>query len=179
MTDYAISRTIILIAWIISWILFLYSIYYQFRENTITERQASFHLTIYSIISLSILYLLIYRKLDVYISTTSNYVIGLLWTLIVSLIFYMYLNVCGFWKAKSNMSYEIFIIFILIYLSLSGFGYFGLKIVINQYEYNGMRILYYNQFQSNSHKGVKFIGYNVFYLIIIYFISFLFERETE
>lgn len=176
MSKIPISRTLIIVCWVIAWVLLIYSIYYQFRKATISERQTAFKLTLYSGLGIGFLYLLIYKHLEFWIITSSSYVIGLLWSILTGLIFYMYFNVSGLLKTKSNNRYELFIVFIMLYLSITGLGYFGLRIVITEkcFIYNW---LYYHKFQTNSYKGIKFIGYNLWYLIILFFISFLTERE--
>jgi len=87
-------------------------------------------------------------------------------------ILYMYFNICGFGKLKSDNSQQYILIAFLLYMSILGFGYFGLRVVIHT------KWLYYNTFQTNSYKGIKFIAHNILYLILIYFISYLTEREV-
>ena len=176
MTKYPIDLRIVVVIWLISWCLLAYSLYYQFRKATISERAIALKLTVYSIVSIFLLFFLIYEHIDIMIITSSHYISGLLWTLMVGLIAYMYMNVCGIMKTKSDNRYEFIIAFILIILSISGFGYFGIRITIHErcYLYD---FLYYYQFQTNSHRGIKFIGYNWLLMLLGFFMSFLLERE--
>jgi len=178
MVEYALSRWLILFLWIISWLIFAYSIYYQFRKASLTERQLAFKLTLYSCLSLLFVYTLIYRLIDIYIVSSSHYITGLVWSLMVGLVFYMYTNITGLLKTKSNNKYEVFIMFMLVYMSITGFGYFGILIKLSE-RFFLSEYLYYLQFQTNSYKGIKFIGYNFFYFALLYFISFIFERESS
>lgn len=174
MTKYPIDERIFYIIWIISLILLIYSVYYQFRKIQLSERAFALKLTLYSGIMFLILYVFIMKWIEVFIISSSHYITGLMWTLMVSLILYMYINVCGFLKTKSSNRYEYILVVFLVMFSVSGFGYFGLRIVIN----NADNYLYYNIFQTNSSKGIKFVAYNVLYFLLIYFISYLIERET-
>ena len=178
MTKYPIDLRIVLVIWLISWCLLAYSIYYQIRKATITERKSAIILTIYSSISVFLLFFLYFEHFEIMIITESSYGIGLLWSLMVGLIAYMFMNICGIGKAKSNNKYEIVIVFILIILSLSGYGYFGVRIDIHERSYI-YDYLYYYSFQTNSERGIKFIAYNWFFMVLIYFISFMTEREIS
>ena len=110
------------------------------------------------------------------IITSKHYTTGLMWTLMVGLIMYMYMNVCGILKTKSNNQYEIIIAFVMIVISISGFGYFGLRFTIHERCFI-YPFLYYYKFQTNSYRGIKFIGYNWLFMVLGFFISFLVERE--
>ena len=173
MTKYPVDERIFYIIWIISFILLVYSVYYQFRKIHLSERVFALKLTFYSGIMVLILYVFIRKWIVIFIMSSSHYTTGLMWTLMVSLILYMYINVCGFLKTKSSNRYEYILVIFLVMFSISGFGYFGLRIVIVENDF-----LYYNIFQTNSSKGIKFIAYNVLYFLLIYFISYLIERET-
>jgi len=171
-TKYPLNRDLLIAIWLILWLLLIYSIYYQFRKATINERGVAIKLTAYSLICLYIIYLLLIYKLEVYIITSEKYVIGLMWTLIVSLIIYMYLNIIGVIKMKGSNQTEIAIIFFLLYMSIAGFGYFGIRVIIHT------KYLFYEVFQTNSYHGVRFLAFNVWFLLLIYFISFFTEREV-
>ena len=172
MSKIPIDNNIFLVCWIVLWLVLFYSIYYQFRKTSITERAFTFRLSIYCLIFLGITYLFLEKIIEVFIMTANRYVIGLMWTLMVSLILYMFFNICGFGKFKSDNSTQYILIIFLIYMSINGFGYFGLRIVIHS------KWLNYETFQTNSYKGIKFIAHNLWYLILIYFISYLTEREV-
>jgi len=174
MTKYPIDIRIFYVLWLISFILLIYSVYYQFRKIHLSERVFALKLTFYSGIMVIILYVFIEKWIEIFIMSSTHYTTGLMWTLMVSLILYMYINVCGFLKTKSSNRYEYILVIFLVLFSISGFGYFGLRIVIN----NADDYLYYNIFQTNSSKGIKFIAYNILYFLLIYAISFLIERET-
>jgi len=176
MTKYPIDLRIVIVIWLICWTLLAYSIYYQYRKATISERGSALKLSIYSGIMVFLLFFLVYEHIDIMIITSSHYITGLLWTLMVGLITYMFMNISGIMKTKSSNQYEVVVIFILIALSLSGFGYFGIRITIHErcYLYD---FLYFYEFQTNSHKGIKFIAYNWLFMLMIFFISFLVERE--
>ena len=178
MTKYPLDLRIIAVIWIICWCVLIYSVYYQFRKANITERGTAFKLTLYSLFMVIILFFIVFEHFSFAIITESSYLIGLMWTLMVGLITYMFLNISGVGKGKSNNKYEVVILFILIVLSVSGFGYLGIRITIHEraYIYN---YLYYYQFQSNSYRGIKFIAYNWFYMVLFFFISFMTERETQ
>ena len=178
MTKYPIDLRVVLVIWLISWCLLAYSLYYQFRKANISERSTALKLTIYSIIMIFALFFIYFEHFEIMIITESSYGIGLLWTLMVGLIAYMFLNVCGIGKTKSNNKYELIIVFILILLSLSGFGYFGIRIDIHERSYI-YDYLYYYTFQTNSHSGIKFIAYNWYFMTLIFFISFMTEREIS
>jgi len=173
MTKYPIDYRLFYILWIISFLLLIYSLYYQFRKINLSERLFALKLTFYSGIMLLILFVFIRKWIQIFIMSSSHYTIGLMWTLMVSLILYMYINVCGFLKTKSSNRYEYILVIFLVLFSISGFGYFGLRIVFVENDY-----LYYNTFQTNSYRGIKFIAYNIIYFLLIYFISYLIERET-
>lgn len=176
MAKYPIDLDIILVVWLISIFLLVYSLYYQFRKTTLSERSVALKLTIYSSIMVILLYFIYYEHFIIYLATETSYGIGLLWMLMVALITYMFLNVSGVGKTKTNNNYELIIIIALVFFSISGFGYFGIRIDIKEkaFIYN---YLYYHSFQTNSYRGIKFIAYNWFFVILFFFISFLTERE--
>ena len=177
MTKYPIDLRVVAVVWIIAWFVLAYSVYYQFRKANITERGTALKLTIYSLIMVIILFFIVFEHFTFEIITETSYLIGLLWTLMVGLITYMFLNISGVGKAKSNNKYEFIVLFILILLSLSGFGYLGIRITINPRSYV-YSYLYYHEFQTNSYRGIKFIAYNWFVVVLFFFISFITERET-
>jgi len=176
MTKYPLDLRIIVAIWLICWCVLAYSIYYQFRKANISERGSALKLSVYSALMVFLLFFLVYEHIDIMIITSTHYTTGLMWTLMVGLITYMYMNITGIMKTKSSNQYEIIIVFVLVILSLSGFGYFGIRITIHErcYLYD---FLYYYEFQTNSHKGIKFIGYNWLLMLLGFFISFLVERE--
>jgi len=176
MTKYPLDLRMFIVAWLICWFLLAYSIYYQYRKATLSERSGALKLSIYSGVMVFLLFFFVFEHIDVMVITSSHYTTGLLWTLMVGLIMYMYLNVAGIMKTKSKNQYEVIIVFILILLSLSGFGYFGIRFTIHERAYI-YDFLYYHQFQTNSHKGIKFIGYNWLIMVVGFFTSFLLERE--
>jgi len=176
MTKYPLDLRIIVVIWLISWFMLFYSLYYQFKKATISERSVALKLSVYSCLMVFLLFFLIYQHIDIMIITSSHYTTGLLWSLMVGLITYMFMNISGILKTKSSNQYEIIIVFVLIILSISGFGYFGIRFTIHERAYI-YDFLYYHEFQTNSHKGIKFIGYNWLYMLGLFFISFLTERE--
>ena len=178
MTKYPISRTLILVLWIIGWSLLIFSLYNQFKKQSITERQAYLKILLYSACFLCLIGMLVYRYIDIFICSSDKYIVGLLWTILNSVIMYVYLNICGIFKVKSDKKTEIVILIGLLSFSLLGFGYFGIRFTINP-NFIFYRYLYYHSYQSNSYRGIKFIGYNLIYLLIIFFMTTLTEREIE
>lgn len=176
MSKYPLDLRVIIAIWLICWCVLAYSLYYQFRKASISERGVALKLSVYSALMVFLLFFLVYEHIDIMIITSTHYTTGLMWTLMVGLITYMYMNITGIMKTKSSNQYEVVVIFILIALSLSGFGYFGIRITIHErcYLYD---FLYFYEFQTNSHKGIKFIAYNWLFMLLIFFISFLVERE--
>jgi len=166
-----ISIEVFLFFWIIALIILLYTIYYQiFKNSGFSERVYIFKVSIYMLVLLIVLWKFIDNTIKIYI-VSGNYLIGLFWMLLVSLIIYMYINICGFIHIRTKNYQAIIYLAILLYFSLSGFGYLGIKIFIDS-EY-----LFYKTFQTNDKIGIFFMLYNLSFMLLLFFLSILIERE--
>jgi len=102
-----------------------------------------------------------------------------IFVLVNSLLLGIFLNVCGIHfnrKNKNGNSQKLLLLFSLIYLGLTGLGYLGILLEIRKPISN---YLIYRFIQSNSAHTIWFVFYNFPIFILIFFISFVLEKEKE
>lgn len=167
-----ISIDIFIWFWLLCLIIFSYSIYYQLvkRDIGFSERIYIFKVSIYMLLLLVFLWFFIDNTIKIYI-VSGNYLIGLFWMLCVTLILYMYINIIGLFHYKAKNYQSLVYFSVLLYFALNGFGYLGIKIIIDS-DY-----LLYKTFQTNAVYGIYFILYNIILFLLFYFITILTERD--
>lgn len=132
-------------------------------------------LIIYSVIVFFLIYS-IYIRWIVLTITESEENTGLMYSLLNALIFGMYIGVCGF-VSDSGKMWKVLGIIVLFYLVITEMGYIGIQIFINYPQ--PFNFLHYRYYESNSEVGILFFIFNVDVFLIIFFLSFLIEKEIS
>lgn len=98
-----------------------------------------------------------------------------IFVLLNSILLGIYLNVCGLkFGSNKNEIMKYTILFVLVYIAVSGFGYLG---VLVEFREPISDYLNYRFIQTNSTIAIEFIIWNIVLFILIYFISFMVEKE--
>lgn len=120
------------------------------------------------------LFLLLFDVMSIYILGSSEG--KFLFTILNALIFGVYLNIIGFSSSNlfSKFSLKISFLTLLIFISLSGFGYLGFLV---QFNFPLSLGLVHNKWSTATIDGVLFFLFNGYIFIIIYFLSFITESE--
>jgi len=105
-----------------------------------------------------------------------SYVVGLLFTFMVGLMFLAYLQALGLNIMKSNIKTRLFLVCYILYLFTLGFISTGIGIEISENLHLG--ILNYEKFESNSLRGIKFYISN-FYPLFIFLYAFSFPIDSR
>ncbi|HEC92908.1 MAG TPA: hypothetical protein ENI51_07970 [Candidatus Atribacteria bacterium] len=162
------------IFFIICFILIIF--YYYFRKETsFTDVWLYLKLIFYSLVIIAFLFVFALEIIQIFITQgVEEGSESWLFLLLNALLMGMYLNILGV-QANTKSSVRFLLLFILIYLSVSGFGYLGILIIINEPISN---YLLYNIYQSNSAHGIYFVWCNLAFFIVILFLSFTTESDN-
>lgn len=168
------------IIFIIIFFLFVILLFYFLKGNeSFSDTWIYLRILIVSIIFVLFLLIFSYEILVIYITigieTGSE---SWIFVILISLLIGVYMNVVGIHLEKdgNGSNIKFVILFVLIYLSLSGLGYLGILIEIRKPISN---YLMYRFFQTNSTHGIWFMFYNLSIFIVIFFISFIVEKEKK
>lgn len=129
-------------------------------------------LILFSLLLLSIWYVLHYKHVYIYFSKTSKYKY-FLFMLLVSVLMLMTTVAIGFYLGNLGNWIKITVILIVVYFSWLGYEYIGIGIDFR----TNFGLLNESVFETNTKKGMDFFLRNVYWLIILYFISLPFESE--
>jgi len=132
-----------------------------------------FYGAIIIIILLILTYFLGVWRLDI-VAPTDNWLDGVLYTILNALVFGAYMNTLGLFNdgVQNKTMYYLLIIFVVFFF-LSGLGFWNFVFYIN------LPFLFYKYFSLSTHHGIYFIWYNLTLFLIIYVMSFMFERESK
>lgn len=168
--------TVVIIG-IILFILTFYLMYFRKDNESFSDTALFLKILLISVIIILLLLVFVFRVIVLYITAgTETGSESWIFMLCNALLLGMYLNVIGFQLDTNSNAIRYMLIFTLVYIAISGFGYLGLLIEFREPVSN---LLFYNEYQSNSAKGIIFFSFNVLLFILIYAISFLTESEKK
>lgn len=98
---------------------------------------------------------------------------NLVWTVINSLLLYMYFTCLGFSRGISKISWKMLVLVVLIVVIISGLGYLGLDIVFN------LPIFIWKTYSTNTISGAYFFTLNAGLWTVVFFLSFTIEGENK
>lgn len=166
----------LLAIWCIAIFLILLYIRYFRKDSAFSDFWLFFKIVLIGLFLIGFLLIFMYEIVVIYISIgketgTESWIFLVLNVLLLGI----YINVCGF-RSKSTNAERYLFLSILVILSLSGLGYLGLLIKFNPpiSDY-----LLHDIYQSNSVEGIYFFTYNFLLFTLIYFLSFITEKENE
>ena len=167
----------VVIIGIVLFILAFYILYFRKDKESFSDTALFLRILVYSAVIILFLLIFVFRVIVLYITagkeTGSE---SWIFTICNALLLGIYINVIGFQSNISNNAIRYIIIFTLVFIALSGLGYLGILI---EFRKPVSDILFYNEYQSNSAKGIYFFSFNVLFFILIYFISFITESERK
>lgn len=144
----------------------------KFLENKLLKLRIYFYATLIS------MFLLLFAFNLISITLTGSKEGNLFWTLLVSFIFYVYLNAIGLNMGnmlKSN-SRKIALLLVIIAFSLIGFGSIGFIIEFN-FPFN--LLFAYNIYSPNMVHGARFLTFNLHIWTLLYGLSYIIESEVD
>jgi len=119
--------------------------------------------------------ILYYDHLDIYIVEVKTKNESYLFSIMVSIMLILFLVACGFVISIHKSKWKILIFAIIIYIIYLGFTTigFGFRFKTN------FGLLVYENYESNTYKGVKFFVFNFVFWIVVFIVSLFFESEKE
>jgi hypothetical protein len=172
-----------LFLWIIILILALfncYILYAMYKGKSFRLLNFRFYAKIIFVCSLLIFAMigLIYKVIIFEITIDSEYA-SLVFVLLNSLLFNIFINCCFSGLVKNNNQFIKLALFgTLIYITLTSLANLGFRIVFN-IDIVIPLILDYKTFEYNTPVGVRFMFYNVGLFIIIFTASLLLEHKSR
>jgi len=119
--------------------------------------------------------ILYYDHLDIYIVIVKTKNESYFFSILVSIMLLLFLVACGFVLSITKSKWKLLIFGIIIYIIILGYTNigFGFRFKTN------FGLLVYENYESNTYKGVKFFIWNIVFFIIIFIISLFFETEKD
>jgi len=154
-------------------ILFIFLIRAIWRSKDIKDRFMFLKIILMLVFISFIILILLFEVMIIYLAIESNFYVGLLWNILVSLLFMMYINFLGL-KSKSGKGKMFLLIFIILIVIVSGLQ-FGLRVEFYEPVSN---FLVHNNFQTNSADGIRFYGLNLHIFLLVYFTSIILESDS-
>jgi len=170
------SWFLISILFIICFIAIIYVIYVYGKTDSFNDIWTYLKVFLLSVFIVLLLLLFSLEIIIIYITLgTETGSESWIFVLLNSILLGIYLNVCGLkFGSNKNELMKYMILFCLVYIALSGFGYLG---VLIEFREPISDYLNYRFIQTNSTIAIEFIIWNIVLFILIYFISFMVEKE--
>jgi len=178
------SITFLNICLIVLFCFFLYFAYIFVKKRAYQDLQVFlFHIKIFIYLVLIVVVILILKFKIVIIEITENESeASIIWVILIALLMGMYISTCFGAIGLSKNWQKYFGLIVIAYLSFSGFGYIGYRIIFDFPEevlvlINNYAIWKENEFESNTGQGLRFFAGNLPVFVIVYFITFGIEGE--
>lgn len=152
----------------------LYYFYFHKKKNNFTDVWYLFRVLLVSglIVFVSIFFYL--EGIKIYLVGGSNTSGNWIFTLINSATIGMIIAIIGLGFKNKNQLLQFTILFIAFYLAISGLGFFGVQIYLNE---DIFPFLNYNLIQTNGIHSMRFITYNFHIIAVLIFLSIFTEGE--
>ena len=166
------------IIFLVIFLCILYLVFFYNKSNDFSNTVLFTKIVFYFSIIITFALLFMYEVMTIYITEGSTRAKNESWlfTMINALLLGAFILIAGVFNENNTSLYKYTILFILVYFSISGFGYLGIKIVfgvpISDY-------LNYDTIHSNSSKMSLFITLNLLLFTLIMFITFIVEQEKK
>ena len=155
----------------------IYLMYFSGNDESFTDVWTFLKIFAYCTLAVGFLFIFALEFIVVYITMgTETGSESWIFMVINVLLMGMYLVAIGVGANSSGGLMRYSMLFCLVLISLSGFGYLGLLI---EFRKPISDYLLYRFYQSNSTHGIFFFTFNFVLFLLIYFISFFTEHEKE
>lgn len=164
----------------------LYFIYIFIKKKAYQDLQVFlYHIKISIYIAVLVCAILLLKyKIIIFEITEDEDEASIIWVLIIALLMGMYITITFGSVGLSKNWQKYFAIIVIAYISFSGFGYIGYRIIFDFPDevldlLKNYAIWRENVFESNTGQGLDFLGGNLPIFLIVYFLSYALEGEKR